>query len=156
MTSFLPTPLLPPPPNTTSPLPSLPSTSSSISFSLFTASLFNSSFLPFSLFSPSLNSSFSFFISFFVFSHFFISGGMSSGVIVRSEDTTTRRSMRFSSSRTFPGQSYLSSRSIALFEIAMLRPYFLLNFSRKCPTRGFISSFLSLSGGIVMGTTLSR
>src|SRR5262249_35555575 len=69
----------------------------------------------------------------------------------------TRRSIRFLSSRTLPGQPY-ASRSVSLSVARRLTALWkvLLASARKCRASGRMSSRRSRSGGIRSGVTLRR
>jgi len=69
----------------------------------------------------------------------------------------TARSMTLSSSRTLPGQWYSSRAFMVSFDtVSIFLPIFLLNLATKCLTSSGMSSLRCLSGGIVIGKTLSR
>ena len=69
----------------------------------------------------------------------------------------TVRSMRFSSSRTFPGHAWASRTRIASVEIFFSGiPCSVETFFRKCRTRRGMSSRRSRSGGIGSGMTAIR
>jgi len=77
--------------------------------------------------------------------------------IVSPRDSTTARSIEFSSSRTFPGQEYDMSAAAASGE----RPLTFLPISEDSPASRYsvivsMSSFLFLSGGMYTRTTESR
>src|SRR5262245_11728415 len=86
-----------------------------------------------------------------------IFGGSRSGLISSVVSKATALSIVFSSSLTLPGQSYCSrQRNASWLTRKMDRCICKLNFVKKWWARTGMSSFLSLSGGISKGITLTR
>src|SRR5581483_1133718 len=86
-----------------------------------------------------------------------IASGNNSGVISIPEESTTARSMTFSSSRTLPGHEYVSKGRMA--SGVMRRSGFSFsseNFCRKWSTRAGMSSLRCRRGGRSMVITFSR
>jgi len=78
-------------------------------------------------------------------------------VMIGPGDSTTARSIVFSSSRTLPGQSYCCSPASTPSSIlSIFRPVRWACLRTKCSTSAGMSSRRSRRGGISIGMTLSR
>jgi len=84
------------------------------------------------------------------------SSGRFPGSIVSRSEITHARSITFSSSRTFPGQRWFTSRSIAAGVIRFGGSPGRAYFAAKCVASSGMSSERSRSGGTSMRTTLTR